>query len=538
MADIFGISDATGLTESTAGIVDPSGSLSTGDLRRRYNFGDRVSELAIAQDPFFRFVSKLAKKPTDDPQFKFTERRPSYHKRYAYVVAHGTSIGGMSATEATVTASDVAEADTYYVRMMTDYKNDGNIGQVYGSSTALRVGANGTRPEFFLPGSLVKVPMHGTAAAATAANAFQVDDYIVGRVEEVTSNTEGSASASNNSVDLKLSIVRTLGTATNNELSGWGAGGVANKPLDETTDDVSAAEWKNFKIPTQLEKARAYVVGNSWGQGSGYPETWKDNPFSTGSGLTQIFKTAMAMDNTTRATVLKYEPNEFARIWREKLIEHKWDIETSMMFGNQYTDSAGIQYTQGGVDYVLSYGNQFSLTLTTKTQDDFLDDISQYLDPRYNNTSATVFFCSTEVYNWLHKLSGYFANNVGSVQPFTGGTADTTASDSTKSVGRASMDLLGKKKAFGVDITVISTPYGDMNVARNVHLDGSPVKIFACNMRNCAYRPLAGNGLSRDTAIYVGVQTLENSGVDRRVDLIQTEAGMEWQMPESHAVWV
>ena len=25
----------------------------TGDLRRKYNFGDRVSELAIAQDPFF-----------------------------------------------------------------------------------------------------------------------------------------------------------------------------------------------------------------------------------------------------------------------------------------------------------------------------------------------------------------------------------------------------------------------------------------------------------------------------------------------------
>ena len=32
-------------------------SLDTGDLRRKFNFGDRVSELAIAQDPFFRFVS-------------------------------------------------------------------------------------------------------------------------------------------------------------------------------------------------------------------------------------------------------------------------------------------------------------------------------------------------------------------------------------------------------------------------------------------------------------------------------------------------
>ena len=73
------------------GVTDVAGNgpgagtgLDTGDLRRKYNFGDRVSELAIAQDPFFRFVSKVSKKPTDDPQFKFTEKRGSYHKRYAY----------------------------------------------------------------------------------------------------------------------------------------------------------------------------------------------------------------------------------------------------------------------------------------------------------------------------------------------------------------------------------------------------------------------------------------------------------------------
>ena len=99
------------------------------------------------------------------------------------------------------------------------------------------------------------------------------------------------------------------------------------------------------------------------------------------------------------------------------------------------------------------------------------------------------------------------------------------------------MSLTGKKKVFGVEITTISTPYGDMNVARNVHLDGHAIKMIAVNMKYCAYRPLVGNGLNRDTAIYVGVQTLENSGVDRRVDLIQTEAGMEWQMPEAHAYW-
>jgi trimethylamine:corrinoid methyltransferase-like protein len=56
-------------------------------------------------------------------------------------------------------------------------------------------------------------------------------------------------------------------------------------------------------------------------------------------------------------------------------------------------------------------------------------------------------------------------------------------------------------------------------------------------MKYAKYRPLVGNGVDRDTSIYVGVQTLENSGIDRRVDLILTEAGMEFSMPECHAVW-
>ena len=87
MADLFNL-EAT--ADVPAGAAEPrlGTDLDTGALRRKYNFGDRVSELAIAQDPFFRMVSKLSKKPTDDPEFKFTERRPSFHKRYAYIVAH------------------------------------------------------------------------------------------------------------------------------------------------------------------------------------------------------------------------------------------------------------------------------------------------------------------------------------------------------------------------------------------------------------------------------------------------------------------
>ena len=223
------------------------------------------------------------------------------------------------------------------------------------------------------------------------------------------------------------------------------------------------------------------------------------------------------MTNTARATVLKYEANEWARVWKEKLGEHKWDIEQSLLFGQQNDD---YYTTQGAVDYILNYGNSFSLDTATKTSDDFLDDMSNYLDPRYNNSGATVFFCDTATYNWMHKLGGYFKNNLEVSSQF-----------------RSDIAMTGKKKVFGVDITTFSTPYGDMNVARNIHLDGTNVKMIGINMKYAHYRPLVGNGVNRDTSVYVGVQTLENSGIDRRVDLILTEAGAEFSMPECHAIW-
>ena len=224
------------------------------------------------------------------------------------------------------------------------------------------------------------------------------------------------------------------------------------------------------------------------------------------------------MTNTARATALKYEPNEWARVWKEKLIEHKWDIAQSGLFSTQYT-TAEPYTTQCAVDYVLNYGNIFEWS-ATKDIDSFLQDMSKYQDPRYNQDKATVFFCSTEVYTWLHKLGGFFKQNIEVSDQF-----------------RADLAVTGRKQVMGLDVTTISTVYGDMNVSRCIALDGSHVKILAVNLNNVAYRPLVGNGVNRDTSIYVGVQTLENSGIDKRVDMILTEAGFEYKMPESHAIW-
>ncbi len=484
----------------------------TGDLRRKFNFGDRVSELAIAQDPFFRFVSKASKKPTDDPTFKFTEKRGSWHKRYAYVTgwieSNGTEVVGGTGGDADLTAyndggapGSLAAGDTFKLFMATDYKSSGNIQNVYGqSNNAIAVGASGTRPTFFLPGQLIKVPMSATDGGGAAS------EYLIMKINTVT---DSLTKDSRECVQLDCTLIKDINGSSAVYLAGWSSDDVDTQVYDES-------------IAGSLEGERTYVVGTAHEEGSGYPETWMDQPFSTQYGVTQIWKTSCAMTNTARATSLKYDSNEWARIWKEKLIEHKYDIETALLFGSQ---NETYNTTQGALDYVLNYGNKFSLATASKTSDDFLEDMSNYLDPRYNNASATVFFCSTAVYNWMHKLGGYFKNNL------------KIGIDSNAAMYTSDIALMGKKKVFGVDITTFSTPYGDMNVARNIHLDGTNVQMLGINMKHCAYRPLVGNGVNRDTSVYVGVQTLENSGVDRRVDLILTEAGMEWSMPESHAVW-
>lgn len=496
MADTLALSSFTGQTEGYA--ARSGSSYSTGDLRRRYNFGDRTSELSPKRDPFFRFLSMYRKEPTDDPIFKFSEERASWHKRYAYVTAHGMTVSVTDTADASFSATCVAAGKTYFLKMGTDYKSAGNIGNVFGnSSSAFSLGVTGTAPMFFLEGQVIKV---NTGSAYNVLN-----DYFLGKIKGITP-------VSNTHQILEVEIIKTMNTSTNNYLQ-WAS---ATAPLTATyATDVAYTKYG-------LESKRTYVVGTSFAPGSGYPDTWADNPYSTGYGMCQIFKTSLGMDNSTRATVLKYAPNEWQRLWANKLIEHNWDIETALLFSSIRTDADGSRHSEGIINYILNYGQIYSLSGTTtgamtKTYDEFLDDLSQFYDPRNGNDASTIWFCDTMTFNYFNKLAGFFSNSIN-VSP------NYRSEISRSNVG-------------GVEVNKVNTPHGDINFVRNVHLDGSPVKLAAINMNAVKLRPLVGNGVNRDTAIYVGVQTLENSGVDKRIDLIQSELGLECSLPETSACW-
>ena len=505
-ASPLALATSTGLSQGYA--ASNGSSLATGDLRRRYDFSERFGELAIDQTPFFRLVSSLAKKPTDDPQFKFTEKRHSFHKRYAYVVGfdNGSADKYDDATLKSNSNGALSAGATVELIMATDYFSAGNIQNIKGQSNGqIKVGDSGTAPEWIMKHQIIKVPMSSVSGGGA------VSDYLLVKVSSVSAQTAVDLSANSMGGDatgeMKKVVGKVLRTCSAGELASF----ASNKPV---------LEVYNLDVAEALEAKRTYVVGTSYGEGSGLAdESFKDNPYSTGFGQTQIFRTEFGMTNTARATALKYEPNEWARTWKEKLIEHKWEIEHAGLFSTQASLDS-VQHTQGAIDYVLNYGNIFDLTLASKTIDDFLQDMSQYQDPRYNQDQATVYMCSTAVYTWFHKIGGFFKNNIGIDSQF-----------------QADLAVTGRKKVMGLDVTEIATVYGNMNIARCVALDSTDVKILAVNMNNVAYRPLVGNGVNRDTAVYVGVQNLENTGVDKRVDIILTEAGFEFMMPESHAIW-
>jgi len=509
------------LTLSTHAQTQVESSFNTGDLRRRYDFSSRVSELSPDQTPFFRVLSKTAKKATTDPEFKTLEQRSMWHKRYAYAVAMdlngaapGSGDNDSDYADFAFAAGDLQAGDEMNVKFETDYKNQGNVQNILGQ-TGVAIGsgtgaADSTKPIFFLENQMVKIPVRKVATASVADETVPtvyVDDYIVVKIQNIgVPATSPDAYA----IYTKCIVVRGI------------AAGSDNVTLPGAQYEASGTTWDTLVTTGLAEKDKCYVIGSAHAEGSSFPSTYKDTPYKDVVGYTQIWKTTMQMTNTARATELKLAQDEWARVWKNKLIEHKYDIETDLLFSSKYKDGDGVRYTAGIVDYILSSGNVFSINLATggTTSDDFLQNMSDFMDPRYNSSNATMFMCDTATYNWLHKLGGFQKNDVQISTQF-----------------RFDFAVTGKKQLFGLPVTQITTPYGDMNLVRNIHLDASPVKIVAVNMKHVAYRPLVGNGVNRDTAVYVGVQSLENTGVDRRIDLIQTEAGLEIVMPEAHAVW-
>jgi hypothetical protein len=430
------------------------------DTRRKFNFGERVAELAPMQSPFFVYLSKVAKKATNDPVFKFLEQRHQWQRRNFEVQT--------SVTWTFEAGPTIADADSDNLVIDCGYDQYGKIQ----ASNACH---------FLVPGAVI-------AMKADNGNVYRF--RITSGATIAHSGTDGT-----NGV--------TTVTVT--------GGGDEIVPLDTPTSGTLTFSANN----------KGTVVGSAWAEGTDSPVGWEDKLFDR-EGYCQIFKTGMNIfSGTAMATEYRGIANEFQRIWQDKLMEHKMDIEQAMLFGyggssNEQSTSAPLRTSWGILPYTSTYGKVYNMSYSSSGYDAFLDAMEDFFAPESGNSGDKLVLASRKVITYLNKLgSGGFLNNtVGSSQ--------------------YKLDVDTIPGAFGHTVTMVNTIFGNLHFVQEPLLRG-PWEDYcvAVDMKNVSYRPLVGNGVSRDTFIETNVQ---DNGVDGRQDQVITEAGLEISVPETHAI--
>lgn len=447
-------------TYSTAGAA-PAG-VSVNNNRRLYNFGERVAELAPEQSPLFVYLSKVAKKPTNDPVFKFLEQRHQWQRRNFDVK---TAIGAYDPDPAAIASKAI----------IVDCGYDGTGATV----------DTPTVPKFFVgDGSqLISLP------CTQGGSGFSGVVDVVFRVTAVptvaaTSVTLTCVTHSVNGGTLASAFPGTIAIADN---------------------------------------AKGQVIGTAFAEGSGAPGGWRDS-MSDREGYTQIFKTAIDLfSGTSLSTTYRGVADEYRRVWREKLMEHKMDIEHAMLYGVGMSndvaalDVAPKRMTHGILPYITANGGKTAnFTAGASDYDDVIDYMEDFFAPEKGNSGDKLCLASRPVIAWLNKLGtdSFMKNSVGTTQ--------------------YSMDVNSIPGSFGHTVMKINTVFGNLHVVQEPLFRGANSgKMALIDLKNVAYRPLVGNGKNRDTHIMTNIQ---GNDIDGRKDMVLTEAGLEISLPETHGI--
>jgi len=472
---------------SGQGNVMQDSGVSLNNDRRIFNFGERVAELAPEQSPFFTYLSKVAKKPTDDPVFKFLEKRHQWQRRNFNVKANVSTMAHNRSD-----SWNIIDGDGLYFDCGFDK---------YGRETTAKHTA-----QFLVQGANQMVAVEAVYNDGADKNviAYYKLDGASGSIADA-----GSGDAKYTDIKTATFVKAMFVSSSSAALAG----------------EVSPSAAQTLKF---VAGAKGQLIGSSWAEATLSPDGWKDD-FYNREGYCQIFKTAVPLfSGTALATRYRGDANEYMRVYQEKLMEHKMDIEHALLFGVGASDESGAgpaRKTWGIVPYTEVYGKTKVFT-NASTYDDFLDAMEDVFSPESGNSGDKLVLCSRKVLTWLNKLGG---------NSFLGNTlALGSRPDDSESTNPYMLDVQNIKGAFGHMVTKVNTLYGNLHFVAD-HLFRGPWEQYAImvDLKNVAYRPLAANGYSRDTFIETNVQA---NDMDGRKDMIITEAGLEISLPETHTV--
>jgi hypothetical protein len=309
-------------------------------------------------------------------------------------------------------------------------------------------------------------------------------------------------------------------------IASLGAAGADNQAvtvdIEAVANDADFATTYAGKTLRFAEEAKGINTGGTFAEGTGSPDGWTDQLYGR-DGYCEIVKTSVpVVTGTAMATEFRGRKNEWLRIWGPKMMEHKFKVSRKMLtqvgkYGPATGTSKPARYTWGFIPYTERFGISHTFTYAKSGYKDFMDFMEAFLEPEKGLTGMPPLVpTSRKVLGWLNAFSdaGFLQNTFKGSKPVLNyGTATGV---------------------FGHELTVIKTIWGSLAFVEEALLKGMYGDYaLVMSLEDLAYRPLVGNGISRDTFVKTNVQ---DNDADGRKDTITTEAGFQELLPEKQAV--
>jgi len=322
------------------------------DRRRLYNFGDRVAELAPEESPFFVYLSKVAKSPTDDSVFRYLENRNKINwtdRSFKMANAPGTVTAGSTHT------FQVADADTPAASIDWLIK-----GMVFIVQSVDRTGDAGI-------------------------------GHIIVRVESAVSDLGTSSSFTGKIIDMSNSNVSGYNAIADNDLCQ-----VIGTSFEEGSGspDVWSSELEDGFGYTQIFKTAAEMTNTAYAtRHRGYADEWSRIWADKLREHKVDIERAMLFGQKARVGGIQYT---------EGIAGHILKNVNPIVNDDDFSYSSGSSYYR-------------SIALGELTYDRLLSDLEVVFDPARGGSSDKLVLCSLPVITHFNKLgdAGFIDSSVG-----------------------------------------------------------------------------------------------------------------------------
>lgn len=275
---------------------------------------------------------------------------------------------------------------------------------------------------------------------------------------------------------------------------------------DPTTpfNQFTAARGKGSTAAAMNDGDGLLIVGSHYQEGAAVPTAITYEP-SVLSNFCQIFRTALHLTNTARATQLRTGADLEER-QRETLEIHAIEREMAYIFGTGVEDTSGAQperTTKGFISLVSTNVKDFAGALDVDTWESFMEDVFE------DGSSEKLLLAGNTAITNINKV----ARIHGEIQ------------------------LTPASETYGMMLDRYRTPYGFLQIRQHpLFSKNATFRTWGIvvDPEFLADRILSGNGVNRDTNY---LENRQNAGDDSTKDEWLTESGLELDFDQVNAVF-